>query len=373
MLYNSRSLNKVVVAVFISLMLAAQPVKARDQFGLLGLGFCLGAALLHLGFNAFIYWQVGDNFDSYSKQRMLSENQFSPAAGVERFYHPDRKLIKYNHINNMMVPYVTTFKQLDFWTKYDLVHRNMITGITLLLRSNDDDYQHWKTAHPDKPHAHFERYMANLSAYCETDGIGDYIFAFHESWVDFLGFRTPCRVWLDRTIDETGLLIGDNSNTPVVLAPTWITEWGRDSNKKNINDEPLSSYVVNPYFDFGNASSLYDGAGVKLLLKREDAHHFSLSPLLTVYSGYFKDQVLDKKAAPLPSQLLANGVLFSGLTANEDLFTPYILEDTRDKSQIMILCKKTLLILWPLHQLWSAAIQFQKAQLENNQFSFVAE
>ena len=106
-----------------------------------------------------------------------------------------------------MIPRVTRISKIESLAWLANFAHDRKAKVDQLLLSIETDYKHWQQAHPKQPASHFKRYMASLSAYCETGG-SDLILAFHPPEQDERNFRNTCRKWLDHTIDKTETAAG---------------------------------------------------------------------------------------------------------------------------------------------------------------------
>lgn len=362
MLKNTQQSRNCVLAIAVSLTLLAQPVYARHERKIIGL---IATTFIFAG-SYYSSRYFSNDFGDYTKlQRFHSANPESPATGVEEFYHPQRRIISYTTTKNTMVPHATRISQIESWSRFDSLASNMKVRINQLLSHNDDDYEHWQFVHPGKPMNHFKRYMANLSAYCETGGIFEQniILAFHAPNQDQIDFRNTCREWLDHTIDKTDLLIGSETNTPVVLAPVWKMK------QKKLVPSPLIYFVLNPYFTPDKSHILYDEFPANLYLEGTDANEFLLYPLVAVFNRFHSTQLLGTPDLKIPGQLLSGGMLFSNFGARENMTVPYMLENRLNKVQYLIFRTINQLEAWPVCNTWSSNWSPLKVLLNNDRFS----
>lgn len=360
MLKSARCPASCLLTIAITLTLV-QPVHARHEFKVLGLVLTTIVAGSYFG-----SWYFTDEFGDYTrKRRFYSDNPTSEAAGAEDFYRPDQKVIGYTIQKNTLTPHVTRLGQVESWFRYYNTGSNRKTRINQLLLHNDADYQHWKLVFPNKPDTHFNRYIANLSAYCET-GIRhgeSIILAFHTANLDLINFRNTCREWLDQTIDKTNLLIGSEANTPVVLAPIWMIKEDR------LVSTPRIYYVVNPYFTpAGNFIPLNDFP-VSFFLQGTNAHNFELYPLVAFFSRIQITQLRNTPSMAVKGQVVNDGIVFQNFGTRENMTVPYMMEHNVDKEQFLIFRTNNQLETWPVYGDWSSDFSPLHVDLKYGQFS----
>ena len=343
MLYKNRNAGSWLIAIMMSLLLAIQPVHARHEIRVLGIVI---ATLVTGGYLGIRYFS--DDFDLYNRDyRSYSDNLDSPAVGSEKYYSPNRKIIGYTLSDNSLEPHVTRIRQVEFWSAFKSSINNKKTRIGQLQKHIDMDYQHWKRVHKNKPEKHFERYIANLAAYCETGGLpGGYILAFHAPTDDMINFRNTCRMWLDNTIDKTDLLVGSNTNAPVVLAPIW------KFNKTELKSTPQVSFILNPYFQQDGSASLYDESPAKLYIQGPGAQEFKLFPVVSLHYQFMPVQLFRYPRPTKPGQVLDNGILFTDFSTHKNMSVPYILGSSQGVDRFLIFRQSHKLEIWALYSSW---------------------
>ena len=359
MLYKTRRPGNYVIAIAMALILITQPVYARRAPKVLGLAFSI---MLIVGF--WSNWHLEDEFNEYTRQqRRLSANPGAPAAGAEKFYHPDQYIITYRASNHSLIPNVSRVKQVEQWSHFDSTSLNMHTRIQQLQQHNHIDYLHWESVHKNRSAHHFERYIATLAAYCETGGTENVIHAFHDPLQDTTNFRNTCRQWLDHTIDKTGLLLGSNTNSPVVLAPIW------QFRKNKLEAAPQIYYVLNPAFQPGESAILYDDSPDGIYLRGADAHLFQLYQFAHVSPQAFPENLRHTSGYPRLQQPLPGGELYINVGSHRKLSAPYLLENRQAREFFLIFRNRQQLEVWPLYRTWSANWSPVTVPLENNLFT----